>query len=201
MTDGLVQRLLIPLARTRLKSVEGIERIPPPPYVIAANHVDFLDGFLVAAAVVHAQHSAPHFISKTNNYGWTRATIQVDPDDPAAILDQALDRLRQGQTMCLFVEGSRNHTPTLLPGKTGAVRLALAAGVPIVPIGLRGPLPNTYFASSLWHLFWRPRSVTVRIGESMRLPALANPSHEDLRRLTDELMVKIAPLCEKKTGL
>ncbi len=198
MTLAAVQQLFIPLARTRLKPVEGTERLPSPPYIIAANHVDFLDGFLVAAAFVGARHPAPYFISKTNNYGWTRATIQVNPDDPTAVLDRALDRLRRGQTMCLFVEGSRNHTPTLLPGKTGAVRLALAAGVPIVPIGIQGPLPSTYFLGSLWHLLWRPKSVTVRIGEPMRLPDLANPSHEDRRRLTDELMRRIAPLCGKK---
>jgi 1-acyl-sn-glycerol-3-phosphate acyltransferase len=45
----------------------------------------------------------------------------------------------------VFPEGRRNSTSTLLPGKTGAVRLALAAHCPIVPVGIRLPATGGRF--------------------------------------------------------
>lgn len=192
-----VQQLFVPYFRSRLRTVSGLEHVPPPPYIIAANHLDFLDGFLIASAFVVSGKPAPHFISKTNNYGWTRATIQVNPDDPAMVLDRALEHLRQGRTMCIFVEGRRNHTPAIPEGKTGAVRLALAAKVPIIPVGIQGPLPSTFFFGSLWHLLWRPKSVTIQIGRPFLVSEPTDPNHDELRRLTADLMAVLAPLCGK----
>lgn len=200
MKYATVRTLLIPFFRPLIVRIADRERIPEPPYVIAANHVDFLDGFYLATAFFQAKGHSVYFIAKTNNYGWTRAILPIDPDRPGKVLERAVDYLRRGKVICNFVEGERNPRPTLLPGKTGAVRLALAAGVPILPVGLNGLRGSTYFASSLWQwLTWQQR-VTLTIGEPLLVPTNRQPTNGELHRLTTLVMQRLAPLCGKTLG-
>lgn len=198
MKYATVRQLLLPLILPRLKSIEGAEHIPNPPYLIAANHVDFLDGFYVAAAFYATKRHDVFFVSKTNNYGWTRAVLPIDADQRGAVLDRALRFIRQGKIVCNFVEGRRNPGTRLLPGKTGTVRLALATNVPIVPVGISGFAGTTFFLSSLWRSLASLHRVSVRIGKPIIVSQHGGQSAERIRTLTAELLAAIAPLCGKE---
>ncbi|MBI3115067.1 MAG: 1-acyl-sn-glycerol-3-phosphate acyltransferase [Candidatus Kerfeldbacteria bacterium] len=201
MTYATVRRLCFPLFTARLARVDGSEHIPEPPYVIASNHVDFLDGFYLAAAFFRARGHTPLFLTKTDNYRWTSATIPIDPDRPGATLDVALDRLRAGSIICNFPEGHRNHTDRIGEGKTGTVRLARLAGVPVVPVGLAGGAHPRLFVGSLWHLVRGGHPVIVRIGRPIRFAAGPAADPTTLHTQTNELMRTIAALCGKRVGL
>jgi 1-acyl-sn-glycerol-3-phosphate acyltransferase len=54
-----------------------------------------------------------------------------------AVLQPAVDRLRDGISLAIAPEGTRSHTPRLGPFKKGAFHVAMQAGVPIVPIVIR----------------------------------------------------------------
>lgn len=90
-------------------------------------------------------------------------------------LKPAVDALRQGTSLVIAPEGTRSPTPRLGRFKKGAFRVAMAAGVPIVPIVLR----NTNEALPKHAVFVRPATVEVTV-----LPPIDTRdwNHDDLDR-------------------
>ncbi|MBI3573146.1 MAG: 1-acyl-sn-glycerol-3-phosphate acyltransferase [Candidatus Kerfeldbacteria bacterium] len=193
-----VSTLAYPLFKPKLQTIQGIERLPAQGgFMIAANHVDFLDGFYIAAAIGLARNIPVHFLTKTNNYWWTTVTIQIPPGDHARAVDLAVAALRQGQVICNFPEGERNPSAKMLPGKTGTVRMALEAGVPIIPLGI-ACRPGRNMGQSLLYLMSKNNAVTIRIGRAMNFSdATSLHSPDTIREYTRQLMTAIASLCDK----
>src|SRR6202034_4806901 len=67
-------------------------------------------------------------------------SVFIDRDNPAAAIEslhQVEDRARQGLSIMIAPEGTRLDTTSVGPFKKGPFRLAMAAGIPIVPIVIR----------------------------------------------------------------
>jgi carboxylesterase len=124
----------------------------------------------------------------------------------------AVQALRDGKALAIFPEGTipgeedvmrseiQPHTG-LLKGRTGAVRMAIAANVPIVPVGVSGT--GASFPPEVYprlELLEAPKhnAITVRYGAPIRYDDWAGRecSYEDYRRLTDELMGAISGLVD-----
>ncbi len=198
MNPTTVRRLFLPFFHRRIATLDGVEHIPEPPYLIAANHIDFLDGFYLSAAFLATKKHAVTFLTKTNNYGWTGATIPIDLEHPGAVLDRAAEILRQKKIVCNFPEGQRNPTDRLLTGKTGTVRLALSLQLPILPVGISGLKPTTYFFPSVWNTLRGTGRVAIRIGEPFRPAPESGDPLANHQRQTAELMRRLAGLCDKQ---
>lgn len=186
-----------PLFQQKLENVEGSENLPNcGGYIIAPNHIDWLDGFFVATAVGSARNIPVYFLTKSKYYWWTTVIIQI-PKNKSAIIDQAVTHVRRGKVIAIFPEGQRNPTKKLLPGKTGAVRIALAAGVPIVPMGITCSYGRNV-GQSLLNLMSDKHHVRIRIGQPMKFdPPSGGVSSEWLHAETERLMKAIAPLAGK----
>jgi hypothetical protein len=152
----------------------------------------------IAAAVGLANGRPVHFLSVSNNYWWTTATIQIPADQRSKIVDIARAHLKQGEVICNFIEGQRNHTGTLLPGKTGTVRMATAAGVPVVPLGITCSAGRN-MGQSLLFLVTPRHTVSIAIGQPMRFTEPpGGATKEWLDQATRRLMEAIAILSGKK---
>ena len=127
-------------------AVEGIERIPAKQgFVLVANHSSYLDG-LVLVAVLPRPVS---FVAKREleeNF-FTRVFLErlgclfVDRFDRARGAEDARElgvRLGRGESIGVFPEGTLHRMPGLLPFHLGAFLAAVQAGVPVVPVTLRG---------------------------------------------------------------
>lgn len=191
------RRLGYPIITPKLREVVGVEHLPTQGgYILAANHIDWLDGFYIAVAVGQARSVPVYFLSTTNNYWWTTLTLKI-PRERSAIIEQASDYLRQGKVICNFPEGQRNPDRQLRPGKNGTVRLALAAGVPVIPVGIACDYGRT-MGQSVQYLFSRRHPVTLRFGEPMRFTARPHEADDDyLQDSTERIMKSIAPLANK----
>ena len=89
--------------------------------------------------------------------------LPVDRDDTKAAiasLDTALEVLGRGEAFGIYPEGTRSRDGRLYRGRTGVAHLALTAGCPVVPVGLRGTQDIQPVGSTLPRL----ASVTVRFG-------------------------------------
>ncbi|MGH3369927.1 MAG: lysophospholipid acyltransferase family protein, partial [Nocardioidaceae bacterium] len=119
----------------------------------------------------------------------------VDRDDPQAAigsLEVALEVLGKGEAFGIYPEGTRSRDGRLYRGRTGVAHLALTAGVPVVPVGLRGTAELQPVGSSLPRL----AKVTVEFGQPIQVAGRFDgvPLGKARRSLTDEVMEAIAAL-------
>jgi len=128
--------------------VENRERLDSArPCVFIANHQSFLDVVTFGSVFPERTVSAgKREIGRIPVFGWfyrLSGNLVLDrgnPRDARDSLDAAARTIRDENVSVWFMpEGHRNLGPTLLPFKSGAFRLALAAKVPIVPV-VAGPL-------------------------------------------------------------
>jgi len=194
----LARTLLLPLVRRNIDQVTGTEFLPAGGFILAPNHIDWLDGFYLAAAIESSLHRRTKFLTASNNYHWTGVAVQIPDQARGEILSMAVDELQRGSIVCNFPEGQRNSTDVILPGKTGCVRMALLSGVPIVPTGIIGESGRTFGHSVKLGLSGL-HPVSVHFGHPIEVvPPTGQPTHEWLMAETQRLMVAIAKLCGKR---
>src|SRR3954464_11231567 len=186
---------------------ERLDQVPATgPVVIACNHASYLDPPVNACAVPRAERRAPvpatrrpRFLAKDDLFRafgirWAmRGTHQIPVSrgtGDQSPLRNAEAALRANQVVVVYPEGTVTDRSDGLPmeGKTGTVRLALAAGVPILPMVSWGSAP-VWQKSGPGSL--RPRRpVRVRVGDPFDVTGrgASIDDHDAVRALTDELM-------------
>jgi 1-acyl-sn-glycerol-3-phosphate acyltransferase len=181
--------------------LEGFDRIPAEgPAILAANHISFLDSMFLMTFVprnISFVGKAEYMNSWKTKYLFP--AMGMIPIDRAgggrsqAALDTAERVLRRGELFGIFPEGTRSRDRRLHRGRTGAARLALTVGCPIVPVGIVGTAdiqpPDSRFPS-----FGKP--CTIKVGHPLRLDRYMRrmDDHRALRELTDEMMFEIREL-------
>ena len=109
--------------------------MPDGPFVWAANHHSWWDGFLAGAILDAEQRPAALLMDGTNlgRFGFLDSIGVVSSARPRA----ALDSLRDGRVMVIFPEGDLMTPGPLRPLARGAAWLAEHAAVPLVPVAVR----------------------------------------------------------------
>jgi 1-acyl-sn-glycerol-3-phosphate acyltransferase len=176
--------------------VEGIEQIAPDrSYIFAPNHLSYMDTPVVLANIpVQFRFLAKKGLFQIPLLGTHLARaghVAVPREDPRAavkIMTQAARIIRErGTSLLVFPEGGRSHDGDLQEFKEGAAYIALKAGVPLVPIALKGTREVLPFGSGMV----RPGEVTVRIGPPISTAGL---KLHDRDRITQELREQIVSL-------
>lgn len=178
--------------------IEGLDRIPPSgPAILAPNHVSVLDPIAVALATsergrpVRFLAAAEFFAHPLWGWGLRRTKhipVRRGTRDLAA-LGQLQDVLRRGGLAGIFPEGRVGRGDVPLRGRSGLVRAAGAARVPILPVGVWG-------TQARWPVggprFTRPLRVPVAVvmGDAIHVPEDASSSAV-LREVTREVMGSI----------
>ena len=116
--------------------------LPPGPKLIVANHPSFSDPFaisLLSSRPMAILITSVAFLIPIFGYYLKRSRhIPVVEGAGRPAFDEALHRLKSGDTVALFIEGKISpRDGSFCPPRTGAVRLALSAGVPIIPVGIQ----------------------------------------------------------------
>jgi len=192
---GSVMRLLV-----RLR-FEGLENIPASGgAMFAPNHVSVLDPILLALGTSRRGRTirflaAAEFFERGRHivaFGLKRfrqIPVRRGLADWTALNDAAAV-IHAGSLAGVFPEG-RVGEGTLQPGRKGLARVAMAAGVPIVPVAIWGSQrrwPRGGFR-------WRPLRPTVRIVIGKPIPVAGDPhDRRAVRALTDEVMREIEAL-------
>jgi 1-acyl-sn-glycerol-3-phosphate acyltransferase len=126
--------------------VTGTEHIPRSGgAVIACNHVSYLD-FIFCGLGAHPARRRVRFMAKKEIFdhriaGPLMRDMNHIPVDRAAgkkSYDEAVRKIRAGEVVGVFPEGTISQSFTVSPLKTGAARMAADAGVPLVPMSLWG---------------------------------------------------------------
>jgi 1-acyl-sn-glycerol-3-phosphate acyltransferase len=200
--------LVVPVMRVWTRPTwSGQERMPPTGGVILVpNHVSHFDP-LVVAHYVYASGRWPRFLGKASLWKvplvgfMLRKTLQIPVErgsvEAVKSLDALIEALNEGGAVLIYPEGTTTREPDLWPmrGKTGAARLALVTGAPVIPIANWGA--QQVFDPRTNKLKLRLRTpVSVTTGKPVDLSRWTDeaPSKAVLDQMTDAIMLAIRDL-------
>jgi len=185
------------------------------PAIVVGNHITSLDAVLVADYVLyHGRY--PYFLGKASLWnvpGLSRLLRAIDQipvyrgtNHVGDALIEARRRLDDGKVVLIFPEGTTSRDPLLWPfaGKTGAARLAMDTGAPVIPFGHWGAsviCPDNAGPQRLPHL-WPRHWVCFRSGAPVDLTSFGRDAtdRQAVRGASAAIIAAIVPLVEQARG-
>lgn len=194
----VLRKTLLPLLRWRIREIQGLENLPTEGgYILAANHQSWIDSAILAGAVYRNITKSLRFVAQSSKYRMFGG-IPINEYDKSKVLDIALGYLQGGHPIAIFPEGNSNKNPELRSGKTGAARLALRSGAPVIPVGIQGVQGVKAWQAILWFkMFWKPCRVVIGKPVVFSKTDLTGEDSEALQHVTHEIMRHISEVSGK----
>jgi len=205
-----ISRFLVAvLIKPFIKKVRGGENlIRDGPFILVCNHSSYFDDVIIPTIVLPIIDKKMHFYVNSNyfNNKITRTCLnhyEAIPIDTKKnkkqkqtnkkAFDAALIYLKKNEFVVIFPEGSRTKDGKIQKGKSGAVRLALGAKVPVIPMGIQGTF-DLMPKGKIMPKF--KKSVTVNIGKPIYFDKYSKRKRNKklFNQLTEEIMKDIANL-------
>jgi 1-acyl-sn-glycerol-3-phosphate acyltransferase len=186
------------LAGYRFRAID-VHNVPERgPVLLAPNHFSFWDHFFVAVLLrrevqfmAKSQLFKPALLGWYLNHGGVFPVRRGQRDQEAFITAHSI--FDRGGTVLMYAEGGRSRSKELGRPKPGVGRLALEAGVPVVPIAIhgservreakRGVLPK----------------VTVQYGEPLRFDQVEDPTRDQSQEAADQVFDRVRMMHEALT--
>ena len=176
----------------------GTEHVPREGGVLLAfNHVSYLD-FIYGGFAAHPSRRLVRFMAKREIFDHavggpvmrSMHHIEVDRGEGIASFHAAVDNLRRGEAVGIFPEATISRSMELKELKSGAVRIAAEAGVPLVPVILWGT--QRMMTKDHPRDFSRGKTIAIRVGEPLH-PTGADPVAEtaELRARMSEMLAQV----------
>jgi len=184
----------------------GFENIPAGgKFIIASNHLGYLDAFLMIYLMNYIKNEQPIVIvaEKYERYFIFRWAVRVFNWDfidrqnaEMRTMINVIKRLKSGGFMAIAPEGTRSQTEGLIEGKQGAAFLAAKSGAQVVPAGVIGSEDRLFFANLKR---FKRTPIQVVVGHPFLIPDIPKKDREFfLKEQTDEIMCQIAALIPEK---
>jgi 1-acyl-sn-glycerol-3-phosphate acyltransferase len=185
--------------------VEGLEHLPAEGgAILASNHLAVADSFFLPLMLPRRvtfpakleYFTQPGLKGKFKKAFFTGVgQIPIDRSSGSAAqaaLDTGIRLLREGHLLGIYPEGTRSPDGRLYKGKTGMARIALQAGVPVIPVAMFG----TDKANPIGSKMWKPTKIRIKLGAPLdfsRYEGLAGDRFIE-RSITDEIMYTLMEL-------
>lgn len=181
-TSQLIDRLIRLWARIVVKGAgidlhaEGTELVDRNQrYILIANHSSYYDiPCLLAAIPQPIRFMAKVSLFKIPIFGWALGRAGFIPIDrknrrtAVRSFEQAIERIRKGNTIVVFPEEGRSRTREMRPFQRGGYLLALRSGLAILPVAIEG----TYEVFRADATRVKPGRVTIRVGCAIQTEGL-----------------------------
>jgi 1-acyl-sn-glycerol-3-phosphate acyltransferase len=205
----LLRRPLLVLTR---RDWNGAENLGTGGIVVVTNHVSHFDP-LVFAHFLFDNGRLPRFLAKAGLFriffvgsvlrGAKQIPVYRDSVDASTAYSAAVDAVRRGECVAIYPEATLTRDPDLWPmvGKTGAARVALETGAPVIPIAQWGPQYVLAPYTKRPHLLPR-RTMHVTAGPPVDLLEFAGREIDAplLHEVTEKIMAAITELLEEIRG-
>ena len=210
----LVKALNVVVAPLSRRDWQGQDRLPASGgLIVVANHISNADPLALGQFLAYSGRW-PRFLAKSSLFavpvlgGLLRgaAQIPVERGGSRAVdaLAAARTALEAGRAVVVYPEGTITFDPDLWPmrGRTGAARLALSTGCPVVPVGQWGAEEFLRGRRLGLPRFWARPTLRMRVGPAVELDDLRGREVDAavLREATDRIMAALTALVEELRG-
>jgi len=178
--------------------IVGVENVPRTGgAVLAINHTSYLDFALAGLPAHRAGHRLVRFMAKDGIFRHPIAGplmrgmkhIPVDRDAGSAAFRDAVAVLKAGELVGVFPEATMSRSFEIKEIKNGAVRMARAADVPLIPMIVFG---GQRLMSYGHRDFSRGKPICMTVGEPLPVPRGSNPD-----AITEELHTRLVTLLDE----
>ncbi len=203
-----IAKIVIPaMLKPLLGKCTGIENIPlDEGAVLAANHASYLDHFVIGCNLATKINKNAHFLAKKEHFeSFLQRTwhnyLQAIPIDRQSggkeALKKAIQHLHKGNLIMVYPEGTRTLTGKMNRAKTGIARLALAAKVPVIPMGITNTFKILPKGKRIPKFGLK---ADLNIGKPLYFNQYYGRENDKkaLRLVTNKVMKEIADLCNQK---
>lgn len=191
-------RLLCRIANIRVRVEGGEDLDPGKPYIFIGNHCSMADIMAFSGYIRHDYRwIAKKELFKIPVFGAGMRAVDYIPIDRShgreavRSLNDAAQRIAEGSSVILFPEGTRSPDGRLQLFKTGAVMLAVKAGVELVPVGFNG----THQALPKGKLLARGGEVVLRIGQPLPTAGFKDKDKQELAALLHQRVAELLDAC------
>ena len=182
--------------------VEGAENLPVEgPAILASNHLSFSDSIFLPLScprritfLAKADYFTGRGVKGLLTKGFMKGAGQVPIDRSGgraseAALRTAIKILSSGELLGIYPEGTRSPDGRLYRGKTGIARMALEAGVPVIPVAMI----NTDVVQPTGKKIPKLGRVGIRVGKPLDFSRYKGMESDRfvLRSITDEIMYEL----------
>lgn len=215
---GWAWNLAVPIIKplllaTTTREWVGGEKIPESGgFILALNHVSHVDP-LTAAHIVYDHGRLPRYLAKSGLFksrlgAWfftAAGQIPVERLSKNAVgaYDAAVEAVRRGECVVVYPEGTITRDPEGWPmtGKSGAARIALATGCPVIPVGQWGAQQLLAPYAKKPDLFPR-KKIQMIVGDPVDLSDLLDQPRTGavVHEATERIMTAITELVEEVRG-
>ncbi len=211
-TLGVVLLKPLLLLVTRRRWVDGTKIPADGGAVVAANHVSHADP-ATFAYFIYDHGRLPRFLAKAELFdvpvagriitAMGQIPVRRLSSDASRAFSSAVEAVQEGKLVVVYPEGTITRQPELWPmvGKTGAARIALTAGVPVIPVAQWGAQELLWPYAKRPHLF-PPKRIWTKAGDPVDLDDLRGVplTPQVLQEATDRIMGDITGLLEELRG-
>lgn len=176
-------------------TMTGTDNVPTSgPFLLASNHVSYVD-FIYAGLGANPSKRLVRFMAKRELFAHkvsgplmrSMHHIEVDREEGLTSYNTALAYLRSGEAVGIFPEATISRAFVLKEFKTGTVRMAAEAGVPVIPTIVWGT--QRLAPKGRKRDFTRGRAISISVGAPLH-PTGADPVAEtaELKAAMEQLL-------------
>lgn len=184
--------------------IKGLDNIPDGPAILASNHMSFSDSIFLPLAVprpvvflAKSEYFSGRGLKGRMTAAFFRLTNQLPMDRSggaasATSLNAGMDVLHNGGLLGIYPEGTRSPDARLYRGKVGVAKLALEAGVPVIPVAMIGTEKVQPIGKRLPNI----RRIGMIFGEPLDFSEYQDRAEDRTvqREVTDKIMSRLMQL-------
>jgi 1-acyl-sn-glycerol-3-phosphate acyltransferase len=208
---GIIKPVMLAVTKRDWRGVEHFPAVGG--CIVVPNHVSELDPLVIAHYIFDHARRRPRFLGKAEVFKVPvlgrilKAAGQIPvyrrSADASHAFQAAVDAARGGEAIIVYAEGTISRDPDLWPmvGKTGAARIALETGSPVIPVAHWGAQEILAPYARRPHLFPR-KTVHVAAGPAVNLSAFENQpiTPAVLKAATAAIMTDVVKVLEEIRG-
>ncbi len=186
--------------------VDGLEKLNKieHPYILAPNHVSYLDGYILMSIIPFKLKRKLFFVSLVEFFEKTVLRVFKNSAgviafdyvlEPIRSIKASIYVLKNGYSLCIFPEGERSYDGNLMELKKGIAYIVKNTNVPVFPVFIKGTF-DAWPRFRKWPRLFK--NIYIKISDPIFWPSTGNYKEEEFLNKLKENLLSLSKAVEKK---